>query len=145
MIPSKFSDAQYASSVELTQQLRHHITDQQEILNIDDTITRAAKQKLRAEKLGAEADAATAYCESLTDGIKKRTFEAIGEKGASAWLTSLPLAKYGFTWTRALSETRYAYDMIYPFRSYQLHVFVGQLYRGSCHVIRQRRVCNHPS
>ena len=34
------------------------------------TITRAAKQKLRAEKLGAEADAAIAYCESLTDGIK---------------------------------------------------------------------------
>ena len=96
IIPSKLSDAQYASSVELTQQLRHHITDQQEILNIDDTITRAAKQKLRAEKRGAEAGAATSYCENLTDGLKKRTFEAISEKGASSWLTSLPLAKYGF-------------------------------------------------
>ena len=57
IISSKFSDDQYASSVELTQKLKKDITDQQEILNIDDSITRAAKQKLWAEKLGEKADA----------------------------------------------------------------------------------------
>ena len=96
IIPSKISETQYVNSVTVTKKLTEHVKEQREYLDIDWEENQVLKAKLKAEGKKAALDAANLYRSSLTDDIKIRCLESVQEKGASAWLTSLPLAKYGF-------------------------------------------------
>ena len=93
--PSLISDIEYECSLSATLQLTEAIYSQQRSLNIDkealsDTMKSITKKKNDMYK-------------ELQGCIKEQSSETIGrilelaaERGASSWLTSLPLKRYGF-------------------------------------------------
>ena len=93
--PSKVSQQYYKNSIEMTKQLRDHIIAQKEILHIDDSETKRIKSNIKNEKLNATK----IKFDQITSGLnqtQKRIIESICEKGASNWLTAMPIRQYGF-------------------------------------------------
>ena len=65
---------------------------------------KAAIQSAHQEKASREAETVKA---TLTKG-QQNAVEQASERGASMWLTAIPMAKYGFSFTSRPSETRFA-------------------------------------
>ena len=93
--PSAEAEHEYINSTNATQQLTEAIFEQKSELNIDEDkqktiISDIKKNKsLRAESLLSQ----------IKDNVSESMYKLIelsSEKGASSWLTSLPLKEYGF-------------------------------------------------
>ena len=89
------SDIEYECSLSATSQLAEAIYSQHESLNIDEEALSATMKSITKKKDDLHKD--------LQDRIKQvssetivRILELAAEKGASSWLTSLPLKQFGF-------------------------------------------------
>jgi len=93
--PSSVSSLEYESSVQATSQLTNAIFDQQKILKVDEEVQADTMKEVKRKK--------DAWYKELHDKVRSevsesqaRIIDLASEKGASSWLTSLPLARYGF-------------------------------------------------
>ena len=93
--PESVCSLEYESSIKATCQLTNAIFSQQQILKIDEEAQQDTMKEVKQKK--------DAWSKALHDRIRSEASESqakiidlASEKGASSWLTSLPLAKYGF-------------------------------------------------
>ena len=98
IVPSEVSDIYYQNSCIVTLDLVHKIVNQKqpslglpEIENGD----RQTKYHINAAKIQREDDKLS-YVKSTLNPRKTKILEAIMEKGASNWLTAMPIKDYGF-------------------------------------------------
>ena len=100
-LPSKNADREHHSSLSVTSMLKDHILDQCKDYGYDiisDQINNKAKiSKQNREKCKEEADRIYA----LLPSNLQRAMTLAMEKGASTWLTVLPLTEHGFTLHRS--------------------------------------------
>ena len=94
--PVSTADTEYISSVEVTANLTNLIRRQETDLGLlDSDAVSEAKSRLRAEK---EAALKTEFQDisAALDDKQRKMLECACEKGASSWLSALPLQKYGY-------------------------------------------------
>ena len=96
LIPSEVSDVYYVNSRYMTTGLVQKIVHQKqtEVANYEE-MPHPQKHVIRAEKEQREA-AKSCHIKSTLNPEKAKIFEAITEKGASNWLTTLPNTEHGF-------------------------------------------------
>ena len=88
--------SEYTASKLLTTELTKAIVDQQEVYTASSNLTKSGKEmmkKLKNSDLQAKFDAIAEKCGTSS----KRALLATREKGASSWLSTLPLQQYGYT------------------------------------------------
>ena len=95
IIRSELSDIQYKNSVYITKSLTHNILNQNQKLEIDVNDVKRKKNKASIEKLKRNVSILEKLKNDLTTQ-QKRIIECTSEKGASSWLSALPLQKYDF-------------------------------------------------
>ena len=94
--PVSCSDREYSSSKFICQPLISLITAQQDDLNLlDETEMKRRKNLLKKEKEDRYKQE-SAELATLLGGTQKRAFELSQEKGASNWLSCLPLKSLGY-------------------------------------------------
>ena len=94
--PVSSADAEYRSSVEVTADLTNLIRRQETNLALlDSDAIQVKKSQLRAEKDAALKIEFNEISAAL-DEKQRKLLECACEKGASAWLSALPLQKYGY-------------------------------------------------
>ena len=93
--PSFEAASEYEYSIQMTSQLAKAIYNQEEVFKQDETLQMDIRSKVKKLKEARQKD--------LLDDIKSNCSEELvrlinlsSEKGASSWLTSLPLTEYGF-------------------------------------------------
>ena len=93
--PTFEAASEYEYSVQMTSQLAKAIYNQEEVFKQDETLQMDIRSKVKKLKEARQKD--------LLDDIKSNCSEELvrlinlsSEKGASSWLTSLPLTEYGF-------------------------------------------------
>ena len=94
--PHKECQFEYTASKLITTELTKAIVDQEEEYTASSSLTNSGKEmikKSKNSKLQAKYDAIAERCGTSS----KRALLAAREKGASSWLNSLPLQKYGYT------------------------------------------------
>ena len=101
--PESVCSLEYESSIKATCQLTNAIFSQQQILKIDEEAQQDTMKEVKQKK--------DAWSKSLHDRIRSEASESqakiidlASEKGASSWLTSLPLAKYGFALNKQMFQ-----------------------------------------
>ena len=93
--PSKAAEEEYATSCKVTAPLSQRIVSQTKQLGQSSEDVSKLKKELSREKAKRQAQLAEEIRKKLpTDTL--RTVEAASEKGASSWLTVLPLERHGF-------------------------------------------------
>ena len=91
--PSEEADLEYNNSVRVTAQLADHIFEQKSELQIDEKMQENLLKELRSEKAQRWID----QKEQLTISAQLSYHVSLAsEKGASVWLTTLPLKSHGF-------------------------------------------------
>eukprot|EP00794_Sanderia_malayensis_P006323 gene6323-7047_t len=94
--PQETADREFQSSVAITKELKNKICEQtQDITTIDWDKVKQAKENMVTNRNLYLKDEQQDILESLTDQ-QARYVKAATEKGASAWLSALPLKKYGY-------------------------------------------------
>ena len=96
-IPSKAAEREFLSSQKITSSLRHHILAQDSEYShniINDQLQE--KSKIRQDNRKRDQDEANQIYQQLPDRLQKAV-ELSREKGASTWLSALPLTEHGFT------------------------------------------------
>ena len=94
-IPTEESDFEYQNSTLMTSQLTEAIFQQRCLLQID----KEAQSKAVTDLSGRKTEEHNKTKELLKSSISEadsKMLELASEKGASIWLTTLPLANYGF-------------------------------------------------
>ena len=101
--PESVCSLEYESSIKATCQLTNAIFSQQQILKIDEEAQQDTMKEVKQKK--------DAWSKALHDRIRSEASESqakiidlASEKGASSWLTSLPLAKYGFALNKQMFQ-----------------------------------------
>ena len=99
VIPSEISDSCYYNSRSATVNLVSRIVNQHKKSVFEEggesRILKAAKQVIQADKTKRE-DEKVNYVKSTLNPEKLKLYEAITEKGASSWLSAMPLKEHGF-------------------------------------------------
>ena len=96
LVPSEVSDFFYENSKNLTVELVHKIVNQkQPHTDLPDFNQRQTKTIIQAAKAQRVEDKLT-YVRSTLNPQKNKILEATMEKGASSWLTALPIKDHGF-------------------------------------------------
>ena len=94
--PSKTADIVYQTSCEVTKQLTDMIVNQdRDLSTLDRDMIKQAKSDCKAESERLLKEEAEDIANGLDDRSRK-LFEGAREKGASAWLSALPIRKYGY-------------------------------------------------
>ena len=93
--PSEESDFEYQSSKLITSQLTQAIFNQERVLQIDEEALRNSKAEVREAKNLRLADQRERLSNILSESMQRLVL-LLSEKGASTWLSSLPLKAYGF-------------------------------------------------
>ena len=93
--PSEEAEWEYQNSKLMTSQLSEAIFNQNRILQIDEEAQAREKADLRKRKDARWADRQENLKNTVSDKMKRFVMLS-SEKGASTWLTSLPLKSYGF-------------------------------------------------
>ena len=95
-IPSEIADIYYQNSKDITTILVDKIVNQhKKTYESIETDTKLKKMRIRNEKKKREEEK-LAYVKDLLPSHKLKVLEATTEKGASSWLTTLPLKDQGF-------------------------------------------------
>ena len=95
IIPSEVSDYFYRNSRYMTTDLVTKIVNQHRPAENENEPQPPQIQLLQAEKQQREDDKVM-YVKSTLNPVKMKIFEAITEKGASNWLTAMPIKEHGF-------------------------------------------------
>ena len=93
--PSLMSDIEYECSLSATLQLTEAIYSQQRSLNIDKEALSDTMKSITKKKNDMYTELQRCIKEQSSETIV-RILELAAERGASSWLTSLPLKRYGF-------------------------------------------------
>ena len=93
--PSVESDFEYECSVRMTNQLASAIYNQDEQLHVDEDMQSEARIEVLQQKSARQMALLASIKEECSPAMA-RLIELSAEKGASGWLTSLPLADCGF-------------------------------------------------
>ncbi len=114
-IPSLTADREYKTSRVITMKLTEMIFNQDSnIASLDDEYMKKAKSKMKAEKENRLKQEAESIEELLPDS-QKIAFKGAQEKGASVWLSALPLQALGYTLNkqefRDAIRLRYSWDI----------------------------------
>jgi hypothetical protein len=113
-IPSKLSDTQYQTSMDVTKQLKDHVKMQCWELNIDEVKVREAKSRARAQKEQSNKHILNEIKNKLS-AEKLRLLGVTSEKGASAWINTLPIKQQGFLFDKQTFhdaiQLRYGFDL----------------------------------
>ena len=94
IIPSEVSDTFYKNSRYMTSELVDRIVNQN-VAEPREFDVHPSKHEIRTEKTHRE-DEKLNYVKSTLNEAKTRLLEAITEKGASSWLTAMPIKEHGF-------------------------------------------------
>ena len=94
-IPSEEADDQFRNSMFVTEPLKDLVVNQMIDGCVDDKNIRERKNQVKVKNLEKVSSKYSAIKEQLTTE-KQRILECVTEKGASNWLTALPLKKYNF-------------------------------------------------
>ena len=101
VIPTSRSSQEYSASVSISAPLSHLIISQQSDYTFEVIEAQIhAKQAVQRERLKDCNTSASQIKSRLCDSLK-HAIDLAQEKGASAWLTSLPLKEHGFTLHKA--------------------------------------------
>ena len=96
IIPSEVSDMFYRNSRCMTNDLVYKIVNQNRAERVkSDTTPDQTLSEIRAGKRQKEEETLT-YVKGTLDPQKLKILEAISEKGASNWLTTMPIREHGF-------------------------------------------------
>ena len=121
--PVLTADCEYQSSVEVTAELTNLIRRQETDLRLLDADTvKERKKQLSADKETALKNEKQAISAAL-DAKQRKMFECAGEKGASSWLSALPLRKYGYVLNK--QEMRDAIRLRYGWHIPETPAFCG--------------------
>ena len=121
--PVLTADCEYKSSVEVTAELTNLIRRQETDLRLLDADTvKERKKQLSADKETALKNEKQAISAAL-DAKQRKMFECAGEKGASSWLSALPLRKYGYVLNK--QEMRDAIRLRYGWHIPETPAFCG--------------------
>ena len=112
IIPSEISDIYYQNSRGLTTEIVTRIVnqhDQQTTTNVNEAQNKN-KHNIRSEKNKREEEK-LAYVKSTLNIQKTKLLEAITEKGASNWLTTMPIKEHGlrFSGIPSVSDMEFNY------------------------------------
>ena len=105
--PTKICDQEYSNSVKATKPIVTAILQQKVLLSSEESAAcnseiKAAKSDIRAVK-NTTYSMRRAKIKALLSPVLQRNFANLWEKGASSWLTTLPLVDFGFI----LSKTEF--------------------------------------
>ena len=96
-IPTETADREYNASKEITRKLTEMIINQDSnIETLDKAYMKTAKLKLKSTKENRLKEEAQVVMDTLPDS-QKMAFKGAQEKGASVWLSALPLQALGYT------------------------------------------------
>ena len=94
--PVLTADVEYSTSLDVTRELTDLICQQDtDLSKLDEEKSKERKREVRSQKetaFAAEVD----YISTLLDEKQSKLFECAREKGASSWLSALPLKKLGY-------------------------------------------------
>ncbi len=121
--PSKTSQYEYESSVKITEQLTSLIYNQNSsIKDLNKELVKSVKQEATTNKeMRFKLELHTIL--ELVDPLTKKTLEAAREKGASSWLTALPVKSLGFVLNK--QEFRDALSLRYNWKISDIPKFCG--------------------
>ena len=114
--PSKTADREYQTSKKVTSCLTKLIRNQEnDVLKLDEDKVKEDKQEMRHGKEEALKNEFEDVCKELPEK-QKRLLIAAQEKGASSWLSSLPLKHLGYTLNKLefRDSIRLRYDWAIP-------------------------------
>ena len=95
--PSNTAELEFNSSIQVTKALKEAIL-QQEFHYTSETLTEQTKARSEVQKLRRDkAEQASLLLKDFLPQSLKFSMELAQEKGASSWLTSLPIEEYGFS------------------------------------------------
>ncbi len=94
-IPSKSASTKFSTSEKVTAPLVILISDQEPRYNVDYEKLKEIKTKIRSDKVQNQTSRLTDLKKDLSPSLK-RALDLAEEKGASTWLTVLPIEEYGF-------------------------------------------------
>ena len=95
--PVKTADREYETSTKITLGLKQLIIDQNmDVSQYNEAETKETKRKIKAERENELKQKALELKIDMTD-TEIRYFETAQEKGASSWLSALPLKRMGYT------------------------------------------------
>ncbi len=94
-IPSESASSEFSTSEKVTAPLVTLITDQEPRYNVDYEKLKEIKAKIRSDKAQNQTSRLTDLRKDLSPSLK-RALDLAEEKGASTWLTVLPIEEYGF-------------------------------------------------
>ena len=97
--PTSTAELEYENSVKATRELANAIFNQREQFADNDEIQRQIMNNIKKSRDTFFQTKRTEIMNSLTPAMN-RHIDLISEKGASSWLTSLPLEDYGFVLNR---------------------------------------------
>ena len=91
-IPVKSASSEFSTSEKVTAPL---VTDREPCYNVDYEKLKEIKAKIRSDKAQNQTSRLTDLKKDLSPSLK-RALDLAEEKGASTWLTVLPIEEYGF-------------------------------------------------
>ena len=94
-VPTVECSVEYEYSLKMTAQLKEAIFNQDEIFDYDEEKQNDTKREVQALKTARFSEKLAVIKSNCTSAMA-RLIDLASEKGASGWLTSLPLAMYGF-------------------------------------------------
>ena len=122
--PTQTAEREYRASHSITEDLANLIFQQEQDLSLYDTETAVTKVKnLKAEKELFLSERFDTLVEEVQDPTLKRCMLLNKEKGASSWLTALPLKDHGFCLNK--QEFRDAVSLRYGWRITNTPQFCG--------------------
>ena len=92
---SELADREFTNSALLTEQLQKNILSQEPPNNIDDEVIKKLKSKIKLDKTMQNQQLLKTIKDSLPED-KIKLIDISREKGASLWLTTLPIKDEGF-------------------------------------------------
>ena len=93
--PQEEPSMEYEASIQITEALRNAITHQQEISLLEKENMKKAKIEIKKTKEERTKQKCTNLLENA-NGDMKRAIESASEKGASSWLSALPIENLGY-------------------------------------------------
>ena len=98
--PLDIANEEYENSLLLTEQLKNLIVEQNRYGKINIEQVKELKKKIAKQREMKQKQKAKMIEEEELDEHQRRRLEMAQEKGASSWLTSLPLKEMGFSLTK---------------------------------------------
>ena len=94
-IPTEMSSEQYCDSIEITSELTRHITEQKDNYNTNSDAQKLIMSNVKSRKNDRRKETLDNLLSEMSEK-QVRILDCIREKGASNWITALPLKEKGF-------------------------------------------------